>query len=122
MERSQAIVSVFRALMGSWHKTRRRQVTSIPPTPVTEGSVTPTTVPDTTVTTMSSTQVNIVLVEPAPELLMPEPIAQVSMQQPGVDSQLGGSYITTTQAQNKGNVSLCSLDSVAHEYLKKKPF
>ena len=40
------------------------------------------------------------------------------MQQPHVDSKLGGSYITTTQAQDNGNVSVCSLDSVAHEYLK----
>ena len=36
MERSQGfITSVYRALMGSRHKTRRKQVTGIPPTPVT---------------------------------------------------------------------------------------
>ena len=40
------------------------------------------------------------------------------MQQPHIDSELGGSYITTMHAQNDGNVSLCSLDSVVHKYLK----
>ena len=44
MERSQGfIMSVYRDLMGSRHKTRRRQVTSIPPTPVTMESCLPTT-------------------------------------------------------------------------------
>ena len=47
MERSQGIYgSVFRALTGRGHKTRRRQVTSILPKLVTMGSTTPTTVPD----------------------------------------------------------------------------
>ena len=41
MERRQGfITSVYRSLMGSRHKTRRRQVTSIPPTPVTMESPT----------------------------------------------------------------------------------
>ena len=44
MERSQGfITSVYRALTGSRHKTRRIQVTSIPPTPVTMQSCSPTT-------------------------------------------------------------------------------
>ena len=38
MERSQGFITwMFRALTGSRHKTRRRQVTGIPPTPVTIG-------------------------------------------------------------------------------------
>ena len=49
---------------------------------------------------------------------MPDPITEVPMQQAGVDSQLEGSYITTKQTQNEGNVSLCSLESVVYEYLK----
>ena len=49
---------------------------------------------------------------------MLEPIEKVPMQQPGVDSQLRGSYIINMQTQNKGNISICSLDSVAHKYLK----
>ena len=44
MERSQAfITSVFRALTGSRHKTRRRQVTGISPTPVSIRLHTPAT-------------------------------------------------------------------------------
>ena len=44
MERSQGfITSMFRALMGSGHKTRRKQVNQIPPTMVVIGSDTPTT-------------------------------------------------------------------------------
>ena len=43
-ERSQGfITSVYSALMGSRHKTRRRQVTGIPPTPVTMEFHSPTT-------------------------------------------------------------------------------
>ena len=43
-ERSQGfITSIFRALTGSRHKTRRKQVTGIPPTLVTIGSHTPAT-------------------------------------------------------------------------------
>ena len=75
---------------------RRRQVTGILPTPVTAGSATPNTVVDAPVIAMMPTQVNIVPVELSPEPLMLESIAEVPMQQPGVDSQLGGSYITTT--------------------------
>ena len=40
------------------------------------------------------------------------------MQQAGVESQLGDSYIITLHTENVGDVSLCNLDSVAHEYLK----
>ena len=44
MERSQGfITSVYRALTDSRHKTKRRQETSIPPTPVTTESCTPAT-------------------------------------------------------------------------------
>ena len=88
VERSQSIItSDFWALMGSRHKTRRRQVTSIPPMPVTTGSTSPATVADAQATTMPSVQV-----ETVPELLMQVPIAEVPMQLPMVDSQLGGLY------------------------------
>ena len=44
MERNQGLIkSVFRALTGSRHKTRRKQVTGILLTPVTIGSHTPAT-------------------------------------------------------------------------------
>ena len=49
---------------------------------------------------------------------MLEPVEEVPMQQAGVDSQLWGSYITNIQTENVCNVSLCSLDSMAHKYLK----
>ena len=100
----------------------------IPPTPGTTGLMIPNTVPDAPVTpinilevpvtTTPPVQVNTIQAEPAPEPLMLEPIVGVPMQQPGVDSQLGGSYITNVQTENVCNVSLCNVDSVAHEYLK----
>ena len=44
MERSQGfITNMFRTLTGSRHKTRRKQVNRIPPTPVIIGSHTPAT-------------------------------------------------------------------------------
>ena len=58
-------------------------------------------------------------VETAPEPLMPEPVSEVPMQLPMVDSQLGGLYIKNVQVHNDGcNVSICSLDSEAHKNLK----
>ena len=94
-------------------------MTGIPPTPVTTVSATPTTVPDAPVTTVLPAQVNMDPVEPAPELLIPELVAELPMGQPGEDSQLGGLYIANMQVHNNGtNVSLCTLDLEAHEYLK----
>ena len=79
--------------------------------PVTTGSTTPVTVADPQATTMMPIQV-----ETAPEPLMPVSIAEVSMQPPMVDSQLGRSHITNMQVHSDGsNVSICSLDSEAHE-------
>ena len=114
-ERSQSIItSLFQALTGSRHKARRRQVTSIPPTPVTMGSAMPATAGDGKTTTALPVQVLT-----ASELLMPVPVSEVAMQPPMVDSQLGGSYITNMHIHNDGsNVSICSLDSEAHENLK----
>ena len=86
------------------------------PTPVTVGPTIPTTVPDAPitpinvlevpVTTTLPAQVNTIHTEPAPAPLMLEPVEELPMQQPGVDSQLGGSYITNAQTQNEGNVFL----------------
>ena len=107
-KRSQGIfASVFRAFTGSRCKTRRRQLMGIPQTPVTIGSTTPITVlnapitpmnvPEVPVTTTPLAQVNTIQAEPA----MLEPIEEVLMQQPGVDSQLGGSYITMCKHKMK---------------------
>ena len=47
MERSQGLItSMFRALTGSRHKTKRKQITGIPPTLVTIGSHTLETLSD----------------------------------------------------------------------------
>ena len=89
-------------------------MTDIPPTPVTTGLSTSATTADAQATTMPPIQV-----ETAPEPLMPGPVAEVPIQLPMVDNQLGGSYITNVQAHNdSSNVSICSLDSEADENLK----
>ena len=95
VERSQSIItSVFQALMGIRHKTRRRQVNGIPPMPITMGLPTPSTAADAQTTAAPPVQFEIAWV-----LLMPVPAAEVPMQLSAVDSQLGGSYITHTSTQ-----------------------
>ena len=111
------------ALTGSWHKTRRRQVAGILSTPMTVGSTTPNIVPDAQVTPINVLEalvkttlpapVNTIQAEPATGPLMLEPIEEVQMQQQGMDSQCGGSYITNMQTENVGSVSLYNVDSVA---------
>ena len=63
-------------------------MTGIPPMPVTAGLTTPATAADTHTTTSPPAHV-----ETGPEPLMPGPVAEVPMQSPMVDSQLGGLYI-----------------------------
>ena len=111
-ERSQSIiVSVFRALIGSRDKTRRRQVTGITSTPVMAGL--------TTSATKADTQTTAAEAETTLEPQMPVLVAEVPVHLPMVDSQLGGSYITNAQIHNDGsNVSICSLDSEAQDNLK----
>ena len=100
MERSQGLITiVFWALTGSRVKNGRRQVTDIPPMPVTSDSAAPVTTTDAHATTASLTQVGTAQIKSAPEPLIPVPIAEAPTQQPSVDSQLGGLYITTTQVQ-----------------------
>ena len=100
--------------MGSRHKTRSRQVTGILPTPVMASLITPTTAADAQTTAAPPAQA-----ETTPELLMPVAVAEVPMQPPMVDSQLGGSCITNAQVYNdSSNVSICGLDSEAHNNLK----
>ena len=73
-------------------------MTGVPQTPVTSGSATCLTTLDALATTTLLTQVETAKIESALEPLIHMPIAEAPMQQPSVDSQLGGSYITTTQA------------------------
>ena len=64
VERSKGfITSVSWAFMGSRHKTRRRQVTGIPPMPVTSGLATPVTALNAQATTASPTQVETAQIE-----------------------------------------------------------
>ena len=91
LERSQSIItSVFLALTGSRHKTRRRKVNSIPPMPLTTGSTTPATIAYTQTTTTPPFQDDTTL-----EPLMPVPVAEVPIQPPMVESQLGGHTLQT---------------------------
>ena len=50
-ERNQSVlISIFISLTGTRHKTRRRQVTSIPPTLITPGATGPTVIPSAAAT------------------------------------------------------------------------
>ena len=96
-EKNQSIlVSVFRALTGSRHRTRRRQMTGIPLTPVILES-TPASHPIVGAATMQPTpkQEGMEQDESTPDQLDPTSIVEV-VRQPSVDNQLGESYIMET--------------------------
>ena len=116
-EKNQSIlVSMFRALTGSRCRTKRRQVTGIPLTPVTSES-TPTSHLNIEATSMQPTPGKMEQDESTLEQLDPIPLVEV-MGQPSVDNQLGGSYIMETQVQNDScQISICSLHSGVQEYL-----
>ena len=92
MERSQGfITSIFRALTGSRHRTRRKQVTFILPTPVTIGSHTPATpinAPSSKILAEDITQAELVARPLTPVSLNEEP-----MEESSTSNQLGQSYI-----------------------------
>ena len=115
MERSQGFnTSVFRALTGSRCKTRRKQVTGIPPTLVTIESHTPATSIDTpTSKTLSAdmTQAELVARLPAPASLNEEPV-----EEPCMNSQHGESYIADVQHNGK-HVPFHGTDADEHEHL-----
>ena len=131
-ERNQSILtSIFKTITGMRHKTRRRQVTGIPPMLITLGAASPTIIPSEAatpgmpVTIMTPVQgaltTTIVLDIPAmveQELSVPETILQVH---PATnESQLGASYLNNHihQVIPNTNVSVCSSDSYAQENLK----
>ena len=89
------------------------------PTTAPDAPVTPINAPEEPVTATQPAQANTIQAALSPEPPMLEPTEEVPMKQQGEDSQLGGFYITNMQTENVSNVSLCSLDSVAHKYLKK---
>ena len=93
MERSQGFIkSVFRALTGSWCKTRRRQVTGMPPTPVTIGSHTLATSATTPTRENLSKDVTWVEVEARPPTTTKEEVEDSSN-----NNQLGWSYVADVQ-------------------------
>ena len=120
--------SIFRTLTGTRHKTRR-QVTSIPPAPITLGAASPTFIPSvaanpgTSVTNTnpakeaSTAALNAPTVEEwkllAAETALPATTASN-------ESQLGASYLNNhahhTSPSNK--ISVCSSVSFAQENLK----
>ena len=100
MERSQGLItSVFRALKGTRHKTRRRQVTGILPTPVTIGSHTPTTpieAPPSKTLSEDMTQAELVARLSASVSLNKKPTDKSS-----TSNQLGESYVMEVQHSGK---------------------
>ena len=116
-ENESILVCMFRALTGSRCRTERRQVTGIPPTPVTLES-TPTSHLKIKAASTQPTSGKMELDESMPEQLDPISVVEV-IRQPSVDNQLGGSCIMEMQVQNDScQVSICSLDSGAQGYLK----
>ena len=110
-KKSQGIItSVFWTLTGSRHKSRRRQVTGIPPTAVAIGTATQVTATDAQATPALPVPVTAI-----PELTIPVPITIIHVQPPIVESQLGGSYINNLQVHDSSNISLCSSDLDAQE-------
>ena len=95
------MTSVFQALIGSRCKTRR-QVTGIPPIPVTMGTTTPVTATDAQATLMPPIPVKTV-----PEPTMPASVTVIPVQPSMVESQLRGSYINNPQVHHdSGNISV----------------
>ena len=126
-ERNQSIItSIFRTITGTRHKTRRRQVTSIPPMPITLGVASPTIIPSVATTPGISVTIMIpaqealavrtvldtsVMVEL--ELSVPETILPVHPARH--ESQLGAYYLNNCvhQVVQNTNVMVCSSDSYA---------
>ena len=88
------LANIFRALTGSRHRTSHRQVTGIPPMPITSGS-TATTDPEVITAAMPPVSCKE-QIKPAQEQLVPVPFMEPHMQ-PSVDNKLGGSYIMEAQ-------------------------
>ena len=95
-------------------KTRRRQVTGIPPTPVMMGMASFIAITDDPAVTLLPAPVETELKPQVPETVLP-------MQSHIVNSQLGASYINNQSQQvahNNTNISICNSNSDAQENLK----
>ena len=110
IERSQGfITSMFR---GSRHKTRRKQVTRIPPTLVTIGLHTPATLSHASTSKAlpeDATQHEFVARQPA--TLKEEPL-----EEPSQNNKLGESYVAEVQQNSKHDPLLCT-NVEEHEHL-----
>ena len=113
MERSQGFVtSVFRALIGSRCKTRRKQVTGIPPTPVTIGLHTLATLSDApTSKTLAEDVTQDEFVARHLATLEEEPL-----EEPSPNNMLRESYVAEVQ-QNGKHIPLPCTDGEEHEHL-----
>ena len=137
-ERNQSILTnIFRTITDTRCKTRRRQVSGIPPMPIILGEPSPTIIPSVATTSgmpvpkttpvqealATTTVLDSPVMAPAAtemehKLLIPETILPVH---PSTnESQLGASYLNNCvhQVVQSTNVSLCSSDSYAQENLK----
>ena len=113
IERSQGFIkSVFRALAGSRHKRRRKQVTGIPPTLVTIGSHLPAIMNDApTSKTLAEETTQDVFVARQLATLEEEPL-----EEPSPNKELGESYVAEFQ-QNGEHIPLLCTDVEEHEHL-----
>ena len=124
-ERNQSIMtSIFRTLTGTRYKTRRRQVTGIPQTPITLGAASPTVIPSvaaypgTPVTNTNPCQETSKAALDAPaaeelELSVPETALPVTTA--SNEGHFGASYLNNCAHQTtpNNNISMCSSDSFA---------
>ena len=101
-ERNQSILtSLFRTITDTRHETRRRQVTGIPPTPITLGVASPTNMAKTlgtpvTITTPAQEALAATTVLDTPEMVQQElsvPETVLPVHPPTNESQLGASYL-----------------------------
>ena len=114
MERSQGfITSVFRALMGSRCKTRRKQVMGITLMPVTIGSYTPVT--SATTPTMKTLSEDMTQADVEARPLSPVPTNEEEVEGSSENNQLGDSYVA--DIQHRGiNVPFHCTNVMMHEH------
>ena len=115
MARSQGFITmVFRALTGSRCKTRRKQVTGIPPTLVTIGTHTPATPTDTPTSKILAE--DMTKAEVAARQLTPATLEKEPMEEPSPSNELGQSYVADVQHSGK-HIPLHCPDVEGHEHL-----
>ena len=129
-ERNQSVLtSIFRTLTGTRHRTRRRQVTSIPPTPIILGARGITVIPSVAAilgmpeTTVTQTQeVLATTTDLGTPTRVDQEVSMPETTQPARNaknkSQLGVSYLNShfQQVIPNSNIYVCSSDS----FMQKK--